>query len=734
LEGRTSWDEHLSHAHSVQFYENDDFLLDGLSRFMGAALLAGDATVIVATKPHRDGLSARLSARGLDLQPAILNGRYLCLDAAETLLEFMVDGLPDPPRFSRVIGSVLTRLRAAAKAERPRIAAFGEMVALLWAEGKRDAAIQLEQLWNELAETHSFQLHCAYPIHLFSQAEDSAFLERICAEHSHAVPAEGYTTLSSDAERSRKIVLLQQKAHALEVEILGRKQAEQLRCESEDRLRLAEHVAGIGTFEFNVTTQVYRCSPEWEAMYGLAPGEFAGTREAWEQLLHPDDRVEAMKLVEIGYASGAPMEGEWRVVWPDGSIHWIAGKWQVFKSESGIAVKVSGANIDITDRKRTEETALQLASIVQSSCDAIVSKDLDGIVTSWNRAAETIFGYRAEEILGRSILLIIPPELHDQEPRLLEMIRVGERIEHFETVRLRKNGERLNVSLTISPIKNHAGSIVGVAKIVRNITRQKLLEESLRISEKLAAVGRLAATIAHEINNPLEAVTNLIYLSRQQSGLPEQLKNYLKCADRELQRVSHIARQTLGFYRDNSQPVEFRVASAIGDVLAVYDSRLKHKTLRIEKKIRRGLRVCTAQGEFKQVLSNLIANAIDASNKGGRILIRARAARHFQSGHKGIRVTIADDGLGVSPDNRQRLFTPFFTTKREVGTGLGLWITKDLIEKKGGSIQFRSQNQGKSGTAIRFFLPMQLPVESSGPGLRLELYKPGRKKAVRRLA
>jgi PAS domain S-box-containing protein len=997
LDRGASWDERRSHGHSVQFYEDDTFLLDGLSRFIGAAILGGDSAIVIATKSHREGLVRRLANGGLDLKPAIQQGRYLALDAAETLSKLMVDGWPDGERFSHLIGTLIAQLRSAAQAEHSRVAAFGEMVALLWAEGKPDAAIRLEQLWNDLAQVHSFQLHCAYPISFFSQEKDGGLVQKICSEHSHVVPTEGYTTLVSDEERRRNIIFLQQKAQALETEILERKrvqqalqrretelsdflenavigmhwvaadgtilwankaeldllgykreeyvgqhiskfhadrdaigdilerltrneelhgckaslrckdgsirhvrihsnvfmqdgklqhtrcftvditdqarserriasqhaitrllaeansfaevadsilqvicgasecnlgavwqvdeqtqhlqcvkiwrspqsdfsefekltssirfekgeglpgriwateqpawipnvaaddnlprrslaiadgihsafgfpictkegvlgviefyarqirmpdgefmnmmaaigsqigqfierkQADQLRLESERRMRLAQQVAGIGTFELNIETNVNRWTPELEAMHGLQPGGFAGTQTAWEELLHPDDRSEAMKQVAAGFETAGPVQGEWRVVWPDGSVHWIAGKWQVFKDDSGKPLRVTGVNIDITEQKRSEEASLQLAAIVESADDAIVSKDLNGIVASWNRAAERIFGYRAEEIVGRSILLIIPPELQDQEPKILAKLRAGERIEHFETVRCTKYGERLNVALTISPVKDQRGKIIGVAKIVRNITQQKKLEEALRTTEKLAAVGRLAATIAHEINNPLEAVTNFIYLAKQQPELPDKLRNYLERADKELGRVSHIAQQTLGFYRDNSRPVEVVVANAVEDVLTVYESRLKYKGLKIEKRIQPGLAVCTLQGELKQILSNLIANAIDASKEGGRILISGRASRHFQSGHHGIRITVADDGTGIAREYRQRLFTPFFTTKREIGTGLGLWITKDLLEKKGGHIRFRSRTETKSGTAIGLFIPV----------------------------
>src|SRR5579864_3497716 len=184
------------------------------------------------------------------------------------------------------------------------------------------------------------------------------------------------------------------------------------------------------------------------------------------------------------------------------------------KDEKGRIVGAAKIVRDITQKKKLEEDALRLAAIVESSDDAIASKDLNGIVTTWNRSAEKLFGYKAEEIIGKSITLIIPQELHQDENMILDKIRRGEKIEHFETVRVRKNGERIDVSLTISPMKNNFGKVIGAAKIVRDITEKKKIDRALRVTEKLAAAGRLAATVAHEINNPLEAVTNLIYLAR----------------------------------------------------------------------------------------------------------------------------------------------------------------------------------------------------------------------------
>jgi len=345
------------------------------------------------------------------------------------------------------------------------------------------------------------------------------------------------------------------------------------------------------------------------------------------------------------------------------------------------------------------------AAIVESSDDAIISKDLNGVVTDWNKSAERIFGYEAAEIVGRPITVLIPPEFLNDENVILAKIRAGERIDHFQTVRLNKNGDRIDVSLTISPLRDQRGSIVGAAKIVRDITAQKKLETKLHITERLASVGRLAASIAHEINNPLEAVINFIYIAKQHPEASEEIKRYLNSADQELRRVAHITQQTLGFYRDNSEPMSLVIADVLQDVLTVYEHKCQYKTLNVEQRIEPSLTLNTVQGELKQILSNLIANAIDASKENGKIIICARTSHHIPSGGSGVRITIADNGVGISDENKQKLFAPFFTTKTAVGTGLGLWITKDLLEKRGGRIRFRSTDSDPSGTVMTIYLP-----------------------------
>jgi signal transduction histidine kinase len=233
-------------GHSVQFYADDSFLLDGLSRFIGTALGAGDAAIVVATQAHREALERRLQGRGLSSAKAIRQGRYIVLDAAETLQKFMVEGFPDAARFREVLSSIVVRAGGAVEAG-ARVVAFGEMVALLWEDGKYDAAIQLEQLWNDLGKEHSFFLHCAYPIKGFSHDHHTEPFLKICSAHSDVIPSDSYTALDSQAEQRRNIAVLQQKEQAhdalretkirLENEIAERKAADQRLRASERSLR-----------------------------------------------------------------------------------------------------------------------------------------------------------------------------------------------------------------------------------------------------------------------------------------------------------------------------------------------------------------------------------------------------------------------------------------------------------------------------------------------------------------
>ncbi len=353
-----------------------------------------------------------------------------------------------------------------------------------------------------------------------------------------------------------------------------------------------------------------------------------------------------------------------------------------------------------------DEARHRLAAIVESSDDAIVSKDLRGIVTSWNAAAERIFGFTAEEMIGSPIARIIPKELWDDEARILRTIGRGERIEHFETVRLTKSGEPIEVSLTISPVRDESGRIIGAAKIARDITQQKQTERALRTSERLASVGRLAATVAHEINNPLEAITNLVYLARK-STVPEEVSAYLAAAEEELERVSHLTKQTLGFYRDSKEAAPMQVGVVLKSLLPVFASRVRNKRIELSSQVRQDPQICGVASEIRQLIANLISNSVDAVPPGGHIRVRMSAAREAGNSYRrGVRLTVADSGPGIPDHIRARLFEPFFTTKKDTGTGLGLWVCKGIVDKHRGTISVKSHAvPGGSWTVFSVFLP-----------------------------
>ena len=349
------WGNLPAQAHSVQFYGEDGPLLDGLSRFVGAALGAGDAAIVIATGSHRAGLDARLRALGLDPSLAAAEGRYVPLDALDTLAKFAVNGQLDPERFREVIGNMLVAARHACRSENPRIAAFGEMVALLWADGKAEQAVQLEQFWNDLAQVHSFHLRCAYPIAGFDHAADATAFGQICSEHSHVFPTEVYTSLPSDAARLRTISEWQQKAVALETEVAQRKKTEEALRESyqqlrvsEERLRLTQRAAHIGTWELDVETDELICSDEACEMLGLPRERSLNKQSLLGRMSYLGDRENFLKSLFQTIHRNRDFETEFRMG-TDQEVLLLAARGKMFYNQGhplviGIVIDISDAS------------------------------------------------------------------------------------------------------------------------------------------------------------------------------------------------------------------------------------------------------------------------------------------------------------------------------------------------------------------------------------------------------
>lgn len=459
----------------------------------------------------------------------------------------------------------------------------------------------------------------------------------------------------------------------------------------------------------DLTGRIVSWNPAAERMFGYSAEEMVGSSVM--RIIPPELHVEEEEILTRLRRGERIEHFETTRLRKDGTRVPVSVTISPVRDDSGRVIGASKIVRDVTIRRQNEESRFRLSAIVDSAEDAIISKDLNGIVRTWNDGARRTFGYTAEEMIGQSILKVIPPYLQHEEDTILAKIRSGQRIEHYETVRVRKSGELMQIAVTISPIRDETGTIIGASKIARDISDRKRLERLLVDSEKLAANGRMAAAIAHEINNPLESLMNLIYLARQNSPQNGKAYQYLVTAEEELERVSHIARQTLGYYRDTGKPEALYVHDLLQNVLTVYQSKLITNNVKTDARFEDNRKIVVRKGEMMQVFSNVLANAVDAMSRGGLLTVSTGVITRPEG--EGIEVTLRDTGGGIPPGQLERVFEPFFTTKGDVGTGVGLWVARQLISKRGGHITMTSSTQpGASGTEVKIFLPFESPTQA----------------------
>jgi PAS domain S-box-containing protein len=315
--------------------------------------------------------------------------------------------------------------------------------------------------------------------------------------------------------------------------------------------------------------------------------------------------------------------------------------------------------------------------------------------------------------LGRSIAEMLPETAADVLQRQVQSVfETGQPVTQFElnTTLPGDDTEVRNWLINVYPVKATSEAVRWVGAIVVEATERKRAEEALRKTEKLAAAGRLAASIAHEINNPLEAVTNLLYLLRHQPSLDREATGYADLAQQEISRVAEMTQQTLRFYRQSTLPVVANVAELLESVLTLDVGRLVAAQIEVSRKIRRDVELYCFSGELRQVFANLIGNALDAMSLGGRLSLSLRRSRSWADGTPGVRLFVADNGCGMTAATRQRIFEPFFTTKETTGTGLGLWVSGEIISKHNATVRVVSRPAGtgdgrQSGTVFMVFFP-----------------------------
>ncbi len=398
-------------------------------------------------------------------------------------------------------------------------------------------------------------------------------------------------------------------------------------------------------------------------------------------------------------------------------------------SENGMMVL--SAIRDISDRKRIEEalrraneelelrrarevrdSQSRLSLIVDSSQDAIIGKTLDGIITHWNRSAENMYGYPASEMIGRSVSVLCPKDRPDEIPQILERIRRGERVDYFESVRVTKDGRRLNVSVSISPIHNAEGEIVGASAIGRDISAQKKIEDQLRQSQKMEAVGRLAGGIAHDFNNLLGIVTACCDLLRGRIDAKGQ--EYIENIEEATKRGASLTRQLLSFSR--RQPAQVQVLDLNERLREVRKllSPLMGDDVEIVFQWRSAIAIVEADpSQMDQIVLNLAVNARDAMPRGGKLIIESAVVEFddaFAREHppmaagRHVMLAVSDSGIGMDEATRSRIFEPFFTTKEiGKGTGLGLATVYGIVKQSGGHVWVYSEPG--HGSTFKIYLP-----------------------------
>ncbi|HEX5223438.1 MAG TPA: PAS domain S-box protein [Verrucomicrobiae bacterium] len=478
--------------------------------------------------------------------------------------------------------------------------------------------------------------------------------------------------------------------------------------DSEHRFRMiADNIAVLAwtADELGVVTWYNK---RWYDYTGLTVEEARGA--GWERLHHPEHRERVKRGLQEAYARKTPWEDTFPLKGADGQYRWFLSRAVPICDEAGNIVRWFGTNVDVTEMREVERSVAHLAAIVESSHDAIISKTLEGVIRTWNRGAEQMFGYTAAEAIGQSITLIIPSERHFEEESILERQRCGESIEHFETVRVKKDGTQIEVSLSISPLRDGRGRIVGVSKIARDITEKKRSERALQSALIAAkAVNRakdeFLAALSHELRTPLMPVMFTISGMQQDPGLSSSLRNSLAVVRRNLEIQVRMINDLIDLSRIRANRLEliFEVIDLHETITRAFEvcrSHQKFPELIVELKLGARNHFVRADADrMQQVFWNLIQNAIKFTPAGGEITIRSYD-REDRLG-----VSVADTGCGIEPEVLGRIFQPFEQGGRKSkeslqGLGLGLAIAQRIVTAHGGSLTVASEGAGQGATFI----------------------------------
>jgi len=372
---------------------------------------------------------------------------------------------------------------------------------------------------------------------------------------------------------------------------------------------------------------------------------------------------------------------------------------------------------DITERKQAEDalraSEARWATTLQSIGDAVISTDASGRVEFMNEVAQRLTEWPLPEAKGQDLsdIFNIVHEVTRLKPEspVAKVIRLGKTIGLANhTVLIGRDGTEVPVDDSAAPIRDSNGRIEGVVLVFHDVSEQRRAEKALRDSDRLTTTGKLAATIAHEIHNPLDSVGNLLYLIGQGTQ-EDSTREFVTMAAQELVRITQLTQQMLTFQREAAKPVPVKIGQILDNVIALYERKIKSSGINLEQQVDFDGDILALPGELRQMFANLLGNAIEAvGSRRGTITLRAHSSQDWRNQRLGLRVVVADDGPGIPADVRTKIFEPFFTTKGEKGTGLGLWITSDIIRKYEGTMRLRTRTEPScSGTCFSVFLPFE---------------------------
>ena len=368
---------------------------------------------------------------------------------------------------------------------------------------------------------------------------------------------------------------------------------------------------------------------------------------------------------------------------------------------------------EIVTFERLKQSENRFRRLIEQASIGVAIGDVHGRLSYLNPAILRLLGYSNEDVEAGRLdwNQLTPPEFAERDRKAIDELDQFGKAAPYEKAYIAKNGTKIPLLADATLLADPKGGEPEAAVLLADLTALKRTEEALLQNEKLAAVGRLASSIAHEINNPLEALTNLLYLVENDAGsgvTTEEILQHIHAAQAELARVANITRHTLRFHRQLTKPVLSTKAEILEDVLVLFRGRLSGLGLKVKTRYRPAPATLGYSGDLRQVFANFIGNAADASQKGGAIFLREREGTDWKTGRRGVRVTIADEGNGMSNATVKRIFEPFFTTKENTGTGLGLWVSAGILAKHRARISVRSrQRPSRHGTVFSMWFPRE---------------------------